>query len=102
MKSQSRAGYQGSAQIPAVKQDLHSEAELLRKRRVSTAPRFISRREDRAEPGSPLPSFPTSHCSEGTLFSLGCAVGKTNLSPQHRDGSAGNKIAMDTVRYCQR
>lgn len=42
-----------------------------------------------------LPS-PTSCFSQRSLFSLGCAVGKTNLSPQRRDGSAGNKTAKDS------
>lgn len=59
MKSQRRAGYQGSEQIPAVaKQYLHSEADCFK----SAGSRLLHdnslRREDGAEPGSPLPSPP--------------------------------------------
>lgn len=35
-----------------------------------------------------LPS-PSSCCSQRSLFPLGCAMGKINLSPQLRDGSTG-------------
>lgn len=94
MKSQSRAGYQGGEQIPAVKQDLHCFGS------AGSQPRHDSARGGKTGLSLVPHCLPSPHLAvqRGHFFSLGCAVGKTKLSLQYRDGSAGNKIEKDTLR----